>query len=299
MKTSHLIAGLLFTVPVFLLSGCGYHNVETPAGYVGYVTQGSIAGSAKFVGTQVGPTSSGLGWLYEVINISVTPYTFDEVFSAQNGTGVLTKDQLAVSVTLHTTFRIRSDKVEDFVNKYSTLTDSGEGPTAIVTTAYNNYIKQQGCSLLRKEMEKYEAIQIESNMGAINSAVADGLVALTKNTPFEIMSSVVGSFAYPPKVADAIADKIAANQELATMATKAQIATAEASRRENEAVGIANAMKTINSQLTPEYIQYEAVKAQLATLNSPNHTVIYIPVGPMGVPITNTIPLEHTAEPAK
>ena len=48
-------------------------------------------------------------------------------------------------------------------------------------------------------------------------------------------------------------------------------------------------MAMIKSQLTPEYLQYEAIKAQLSMVSSPNHTVMYIPVGPMGVPLVGTI----------
>jgi hypothetical protein len=38
------------------------------------------------------------------------------------------------------------------------------------------------------------------------------------------------------------------------------------------------------------YIQHEAIEAQKLMVNSPNHTVVYIPVGPMGVPLTGTFP---------
>ena len=31
-------------------------------------------------------------------------------------------------------------------------------------------------------------------------------------------------------------------------------------------------------------------------VNSPNHTVVYIPVGPMGVPVTATMPATQNAE---
>jgi uncharacterized iron-regulated membrane protein len=32
------------------------------------------------------------------------------------------------------------------------------------------------------------------------------------------------------------------------------------------------------------------VEAQMALVGSPNHSVIYIPVGPMGVPVVSTLP---------
>ena len=35
----------------------GASNPNTPAGYVGYVTHGSVFGKAACLGTQVGPTS--------------------------------------------------------------------------------------------------------------------------------------------------------------------------------------------------------------------------------------------------
>jgi hypothetical protein len=33
-------------------------------------------------------------------------------------------------------------------------------------------------------------------------------------------------------------------------------------------------------------------------VNSPNHTVVYIPVGPMGVPLTGTFPTVPVSEAA-
>ena len=37
-------------------------------------------------------------------------------------------------------------------------------------------------------------------------------------------------------------------------------------------------------------VQHEAIEAQKAMVGSPNHTVVYIPVGAMGVPVTGTFP---------
>lgn len=60
---------------------------------------------------------------------------------------------------------------------------------------------------------------------------------------------------------------------------------AKAEIRKQEAIGIAEAQKTINATLTPLYIQHEAIQAQEKMVNSPNHTEIYIPSGPNGVPL--------------
>ena len=67
-----------------------------------------------------------------------------------------------------------------------------------------------------------------------------------------------------------------------------------------EAKGLAEAMDVINQRLTPLYLQYEAIKAQQAMVGSSNHTTIYIPVGPMGVPLVGTLDVEakHGNTPA-
>ena len=56
-------------------------------------------------------------------------------------------------------------------------------------------------------------------------------------------------------------------------------------------------MEIINQRLNAQYLQHEAIEAQKAMVGSPNHTTIYVPVGPMGVPLVGTVDL--TAEATK
>ncbi len=65
-----------------------------------------------------------------------------------------------------------------------------------------------------------------------------------------------------------------------------------------QAQGIANAMQIIRGQLNAMYIQHEAIEAQKLMVNSPNHTVVYIPSGPMGVPLTGTFQTTAPQGPA-
>jgi hypothetical protein len=60
-----------------------------------------------------------------------------------------------------------------------------------------------------------------------------------------------------------------------------------------EAEGIAQSMQIINERLTTQYLQHEAIEAQKAMVGSPNHTTIYIPVGPLGVPVVQTADVGH------
>ena len=117
-----------------------------------------------------------------------------------------------------------------------------------------------------------------------------------------LTSVVVGNVQYPAAVSDAVSLKLAATQELQRKDTEIEIERKERTKREVQAQGIANAMQIIRGQLNSLYIQHEAIEAQKLMVNSPNHTVVYIPVGPMGVPLTGTfsaaVPQGPAATPA-
>src|SRR5947208_15271234 len=59
-----------------VLAFAGCRNVQTPAGYVGYVTQGAILGKSRFYALQSGPTASCLGRPLTVITPGQTPYHY-------------------------------------------------------------------------------------------------------------------------------------------------------------------------------------------------------------------------------
>jgi hypothetical protein len=91
--------------------------------------------------------------------------------------------------------------------------------------------------------------------------------------------------------------KLAATQELERKDTEIEIERKERTKREVQATGIANAMQILRGQLNALYIQHEAIEAQKLMVNSPNHTTVYLPVGPMGVPLTGTFQTGAQAAP--
>ncbi len=269
----------LFAVLALGVIGCS--NPSTPAGYVGYVTKHPYTMPERFYELQTGPTSTGLGWMLEVTNISVTPNTSTEQFVGP--TAVLAKDNLHIEFQAHLLWKVEPENVKIFVEKYG---ETGENPLA---SAYNNFIKEPFRTYTRDEVQKYNGLDIKDNIDTIGSAVQDRILKLTQGTPFTIISVVIGNIQYPQTVADSVANKLAATQVLEQTTIEIQTAKAKAQIREAEADGIAKAMETINQKLTPIYVQYEAIQAQQKMINSPNHTEVYIPVGPMGVPIVGTM----------
>lgn len=63
------------------------------------------------------------------------------------------------------------------------------------------------------------------------------------------------------------------------------VETQKANVRIQEAKGIAESQRIIDSSLTENYLQYLAIKAQEKMADGPNHTEIYIPSGPNGIPL--------------
>ncbi len=290
-----LVIGLIVAVLMFGNVFRLFSNPSTPPGYVGYLTRGAIVGKTEFVGLQTGPTSSGLGWMLDVTNISVTPFTYSEDFTGENS--VLSADSLKIAFRVHIVWRIRPEDVRTFVERYSTMRPY-DSPDRIVEVAYANFIREPLRTYARDEVQKYKGLEVKDNITPIGEAITKRILALTAGTPFEIRSVVVGNIQYPAEVAEAVSRKLAATQELERKLTEIEITKREKDKRIIEAEGIAAATEIISQRLTSAYLQYEAIKAQSATVNSPNHTTIYIPVGPMGVPIVGNLSL-NPAEAGK
>jgi len=277
----------------------GARNPFTPAGYIGYLTKGAVFGQSRFYGTQRGPTSPGRTWLLEVTNVSVTPYTYTEDFTKDDA--VLSRDNLKISFRVHIGWRVDDTKIPLFMERFST-TVAAHGqerePDAIVKVAYANFVREPLKTYARDEVQRRDGLDVKEALIPIGDAVLERIRRYAADSPFIIGSVVVGNVQYPEEVANAVSRKLAATQELQRMDTEIEIERKERTKREVQAQGIANAMAIIRGQLSPMYIQHEAIEAQKLMVNSPNHTVVYIPAGPMGVPITGTFSATAPQGPA-
>jgi regulator of protease activity HflC (stomatin/prohibitin superfamily) len=268
----------------------GSRNPYTPAGYVGYMTQGAFFGQSRFYGVQLGPTSAGRRWLLDVTNVSVTPDTYTEEFAGDSA--VMSRDNLKIGFRVHTVWRVDGNQVPLFMERYSTTVDRDsitKDPDAVVKVAYAHFVKEPLRTLALDEVQRRNGLEVKDALIAIGDAVLARIRAYTDGSPFIIDSVVVGNVQYPDEVANAVSRKLAATQELARKDTEIDIERKERTKREVQAQGIANAMGIIRGQLSAMYIQHEAIEAQKAMVGSPNHTVVSIPVGAMGVPVTATM----------
>jgi regulator of protease activity HflC (stomatin/prohibitin superfamily) len=281
-----LVVVLAFGALVWLV---GSSNPFTPAGYVGYLTKGAVFAQSRYIGTQRGPTSPGRSWLLAVTNVSITPYTYTEDFSHEEA--VLSRDNLKIQFRVHTVWRVDENQVPLFMDRYSTTVADQQlekEPDAIVKVAYSNFIREPLRTFARDEVQRRNGLVVKDELIPIGEAVLSRIQRYADGSPFAISSVVVGNVQYPEEVATAVSRKLAATQELERKDTEIEIERKERTKREVQAQGIANAMEIIRGQLSALYIQHEAIEAQKLMVNSPNHTVVYIPAGAMGVPLTGT-----------
>ena len=275
----------------------GSSNPFTPAGYVGYLTKGAVFGKSRFYGVQKGPTSPGRTWLLDVTNVSITPYTYTENFTGEEA--VLSRDNLKIAFRVHTVWRIDESKVPLFMEHYSTTVRNGDlhkTPDAVVEVAYSHFVREPLKTFARDEVQRRKGLAIKEDLIGIGEAVLGRIRQYAQGSPFIVTSVVVGNVQYPEEVASAVSRKLAATQELERKDTEIEIERKERTKREVQAEGIANAMQIIRGQLSPLYVQHEAIEAQKQMVNSPNHTVVYIPTGAMGVPLAGTF---NTVTPEK
>ena len=298
LRTSAAGAALVVLVGfAVIVWSIGSSNPFTPAGYVGYLTKGAVLGKSRFYGIQRGPTSPGRTWLLDVTNVSITPYTYTEDFTHDEA--VLSRDNLKIEFRVHTVWHVDETKVPLFMDRFSTTASREileKEPDSIVKIAYGNFVREPLRTYARDEVQRRNGLEVKDGLISIGEAVLQRIQQYAAGSPFAISSVVVGNVQYPEEVATAVSRKLAATQELQRKDTEIEIERKERTKREVQAQGIANAMQIIRGQLSPMYIQHEAIEAQKQMVNSPNHTVVYIPVGPMGVPLTATL---AAAEPRR
>lgn len=261
----------LFIISASLVTACT--NPSTPAGHEGYVKETPLLfGHGGFVGSMQGPATFGFSFFRnEVENVDFRPKTYAENFK------ILTKDELNITVRWQTVLKIKTGHIKEVIENYS-----GD-------QFYQRFIKEPLRSMVRKHVQTLNSREVKQKRDLIAELVKTELLQYLNNTPFMVMSGVVGNIDYPAIVTEAVGKKMAAKQLLDEKQTQIEIAKKDAEIRIEEAKGIAEAQRIINTTLTQNYLQHEAINAQLKMAESPNHTTVYIPSGSNGIPLIRNI----------
>ncbi|NOQ64445.1 MAG: hypothetical protein GQ582_08035 [Methyloprofundus sp.] len=264
---------LTFTLlgTLFLLTACS--NPSTPAGHEGYVKENPrVWGKGGFKGVLKGPENYGVSlWRNEVENVDFRPQTYAESFK------ILAKDELNIAFRFQTIIKVKSGTIKTVVEDYAGA------------QFYRRFIKEPLRAMVRKNVQALESRQVKEKRAEIAEAVMSELAEYLASTSFIAVYGVVGNIDYPAIVTEAVEKKMAAKQLLDEKETQREIAAKDAEIRIEEAKGIAEAQRIINSTLTRNYLQHEAINAQLKMASSPNHTTVYIPSGKNGIPLVGVL----------
>jgi hypothetical protein len=266
-----MVCSLIALAVLALLTGCS--NPSTPAGHEGYVKENPrIWGEGGFRGALKGPRNYGVSlWRNEVENVDFRPQTYAENFQ------ILALDELNITFRFQTIIKIEPGTIRTVVENFAGA------------EFYPRYIKEPLRAMVRKNVQALESRQVKEKRNEIAAAVMVELTDYLNDTPFLVISSVVGNIDYPQVVTEAVEKKLAAKQLLDEKETQREIAIKDAEIRIEEAKGIAEAQRIINATLTTNYLQHEAINAQLKMATSPNHTTVYIPSGANGIPLIETL----------
>ena len=275
MKIAVIIV-MCFVGLLLIVSGgaafVGCNNPYTQAGFEGYVHEKPISfGKGGFIGTMTGPGRYGLSWRTYVTNVDMRINTYTENFN------IMAKDDLNIAFQVHLKMSVKPGGSKVIVEKYG-----GE-------FWYARFVKEQLRTYVRNSVIEYTYQEAKQNRDKMRDSIVLKLKHMLVGTPLVVEDIVVGNIDYPQTVQDAVERKLAKQQKFEEQEYEIKIARKIAEIKEIEAHGIAAAQNIINKTLTTDYLRHEWIQALEKSANTPNTTIIYIPVGSDGLPVFENV----------
>ncbi|TGJ98163.1 prohibitin family protein [Leptospira langatensis] len=190
---------------------------------------------------------------------------------------VITRDDLRIDVVASITLRpIQSQLV-------SLHTEVGP-------QYYNHVVRQDFRTSVRNAFTNYPMIQISKNNQQIVKEIKAMMEDKLSSRHIEINNVNIDDISFSQQIMDAIQKKLTKEQELETMKFEIAIQKKDNeiarmnAQRDAEIVSIkakaeADAIKIVNEAISSKYIQYKAY-------DNPQNKLIFVPVGPNGLPVT-------------
>lgn len=140
-------------------------------------------------------------------------------------------------------------------------------------------------TVIREVVARYEAKQIYSDERTqVSEDIFDNLTRVLEERGIILESVLLRHVQLPTELTKAIEAKLTAEQNIEKRRFEVQVEEEEANRKRIEAQGIADANEIIATSLSNEYLTWYWIE-NLDTHNS----VIYVPVGPGGIPLFREI----------
>ena len=185
-----------------------------------------------------------------------------------------TSEQLNVSLEISILFRLDGANAPDLFQR---LGSEAQIKRSIVLNAVRNGVRDAVATKSINEIFSPDRREVADDMKREIQAKAGDRI--------EVLDVFVRDVQAPPTVRQAIEDKLAREQQVASEAFQTDIIRERAQQAIEEARGVAEAQTIITAGLTPAYLTYHYIE-QLATL--PPGSVVYVPTEG-GIPLMRNL----------
>lgn len=244
------------------------------ASFIRVVPAGHVGVADIFGNVDMQQRQAGLNLVNPFANLIIMDIQTQE---KKESMAVPSKEGLTMNVDISILYRLTPEKASVI---YKTV--GADYDDVVITPQFR--------SAVREATVFYEAKALyTSSRDEITNKIFVDLEKMLSERGIILEKVLLRAVQLPPTVSQAIEQKLKAEQESEQMKFVLTKQSQEAERIIIEAKGIAEAQSIINKTLTPQYLQHEAIKAQVAMANGQNHTVVYIPSGDNGIPLVRTI----------
>jgi regulator of protease activity HflC (stomatin/prohibitin superfamily) len=257
-------AAILLLLGGAALSRVGCDNHHTPPGKAGYIRSTPMVGAGEYVGTQVGPTSTGWVWRQKIENIDIRSRTYTEDMT------IPTADRLRVDLRAHARIRPNPDAIRGLVEEFGG------------TNWYVNNVRDQFRSAVRNRVQVLEPFEIKSKMREIGDEVLADLKVSYEGKPIIFESVDIGDIKYPPQIVASVVRKLVTVEDKERAKIRAAIASEGIRIGIAKAEGDAKAQEVIRMTLDPMYLQFDAVRALEDLADSKNTNFLIMPMSEKG-----------------
>ena len=172
------------------------------------------------------------------------------------------KEGLNVSSVISILYRVMPDKAPDIIANIGT-----EYEEEVIIGVFRSASADVCSKFFAKDMHSSQRAHIEQE-------IANRMATLLEPRGFEVEAVLLKNIQLPEGLAQAVEDKLEAEQDAERMEFLLQRERLEAQRKMVEAEGIRDAQKVISEGLNQEIIQWQSVEAFKELAKSPNAKVI-------------------------
>jgi prohibitin 1 len=119
----------------------------------------------------------------------------------------------------------------------------------------------------------------------ISSEILEAVSGVLKEKFIDVENVIIRNVVLPPKITEAINEKLAADQEQQRMQFVLLKEEQEANRKKIEAQGIADFQRIITRGLTDNLLRWKGIEATIKLAESPNSKVVVIGSSKTGLPL--------------